>query len=380
MSTTVTETETETQPNHTLSMRGQPYEQDDDNISQESYSTVIGSSQAEPGHSSQDTSQKKDKSQEIHDSDADEEEPSPCGRCRKMVVRGDEALMCEICSRWFHIKCEKVTKGQYKNQASKSKSNFHWYCDGCDIVQSGLIREMTLLKIEQAQFKKRLEELEEKKVDKEEMQREVDKKANKEDVEKLEQRVTEIEGKQAASTGSSFVNEGASCSKSSEEHTEEVIKEIKEQDERKRNIVLFNLPESTTGDINDKAKHDKEEMKQLAKQCKVQISKDEMTRAVRLGKKQGDKPRPLLIELSKSSEDKKKMLFKNLRLLKDAPEKFKRVSVQNDLTEKQRKREKELREEAKKNEAETSGEATFKVRGPPWARKIVKVEKPRGNQ
>ena len=369
MSTTITETET--QSNHTVSMRGQPYEQEDDNISQESFGTVVGSSQPEPAHSSQDTKLNKDKSQEIHDSDADEEELSPCGRCRKMVVRGDEALMCEICSQWFHIKCEKVTKAQYKNQTSKTKSNFHWFCDSCDIVQSGLLREMTLMKAEQAKFKKRLDNLEESKVNKEDLTKEMDKKADKADVENLEQRVTAVEDKQTAS-----VNEGASCSKSSGDDAEEVIREIKEQEERKLNILFFNLPEHKSGDMADKIKHDKEEVKQLAKHCKVAISKDEISNVKRLGK-QGEKPRPLLIQVS--SPEKKRLLFKNLRLLQEAPDKFKRVSVQNDLTEKQRKREKELRDEAKKKETEASGEVTFKVRGPPWARKIVKVDKPKKN-
>ncbi len=36
------------------------------------------------------------------------------------------------------------------------------------------------------------------------------------------------------------------------------------------------------------------------------------------------------------------------------------MSVKHDLTEKQRKREKELRDDAKKKEAESSGEAAFK--------------------
>ncbi len=71
------------------------------------------------------------------------------------------------------------------------------------------------------------------------------------------------------------------------------------------------------------------------------------------------------------------MLFKNLNLLQNAPDKYQKMSVKNDLTEKQRKREKELREEAKKKENEASGEASFRVRGPPWARKIVKVDKPK---
>ncbi len=206
---------------------------------------MVDNSQPGAGQSSESPSHpdaKNLKEQRGSDTDEeDEEEPSPCGRCRKMVVRGDEALMCEICSRWFHIKCEKITKAQYKNQSSKTKSNFHWFCDGCDIVQSGLIREMTLLKVDQTKINKRLEELEANKVNKEDLQEEMDKKADKENVQKLEQRIDNMEGKHAASVVSGSVNEGASCSKSQEEYTEEVIKEIKEQEERMPNLLFFQL-------------------------------------------------------------------------------------------------------------------------------------------
>ena len=373
MSTTITETKTRTRAN-SLSLRAEQYESDEDNKSQESFSTVVEatSSNSEGASPSQNVKQNKEQeaAKQNENSDTDEEDPSPCGRCRKLVVRGDEAVMCEICSQWYHIKCEKITKTQYKNQASKSK-NFHWYCDACDIVHSGIIREVTLVKVQQAKFNQRLEELEKNKVSKEELQEEMEKKADKEEVDRLEKRVSSMEGKQAAS-GSNVVNEGASCSKSPEEQAEEVIKEIKDQEERKPNILVFNVPESNSSDSADSTKHDKEEVKQLAKQCKVPISKDEMISARRLGKK-GSNPRPLLIQFA--NDEKKKMLFKNLKLLQNAPDKYRKMSVKNDLTEKQRKREKELREEAKKMENESSGESSFKVRGPPWARKIVKVEK-----
>ncbi len=310
MSTTQTVTEAPSAQANSLTLRSQSSEHDDDTVSQESYSTVAGTVPA-PGPSPDSQDKKKE------ENDSDEEEPSPCGRCRKMVVRGDEALMCEICSRWFHIKCEKISKTQYKNQASKSK-NFHWYCDGCDIVHSGIIREVTLLKVDQNKFKKRLEELEETKVSKDDLQREMEKKADKEEVEKLEQRITTMEGKQGTSGESSAVNEGASCSKTPEEQAEEVIKEIKDQEERMLNALLFNVPEDKASNEADRIKHDKEEVKHLAKHCKVNISKDEITKVVRLGKKQDNKPRPLLIQIS--TPEKKRMLFKNLRLLQEAPQ------------------------------------------------------------
>ncbi len=384
MSTTITETktrenslalrsdqqneETEIKEN-SLAIGSQSQDNEDDNKSQESFSTVV--SQAGTSQTDQHARQKKNKeSEQIQDSDVDEEDPSPCGRCRKLVVRGDEALQCEICEQWFHIKCERVTKGQYKQQTAKSKSNFHWYCDTCDIIQTGVLRQVTLLNAEHAQFKKRLLELEQTKANKEDVQKEMEKKADKEDMEKLEKRVTTLEGNQEVLGN----QDDQRPSTSGVNQAKEVIKEIKDQEERKLNVIIFNLAEVPGQDNQEQIKHDKEEVKEVGKICQANIKKDDITKAKRLGKKNnGGKPRPLLITIN--NEEKKTALFTNLKKLQSAPEKYKKISVQHDLTPKQRADEKALREEAKKMQAEMSGEGRFLVRGPPWARKIIKVDK-----
>ncbi len=366
MSTIVTETEVKA---NSLSLRSQSNEQEEDNVSQESYSTVTGAVQSGPSSNSQETQQNRDHVVKASDdSDADEEPPSPCGRCRKMVVRGDEALMCEICENWFHIKCERVTKPQYKQQVAKGKSNFHWFCDTCDILQSGVIKQMTLLKAEHSRFKERLDEIEECKASKEDLKAVEEKKADKDDMKNLEQRVTTLEGNQ----GTSGIQSNHGPSTSGTDQAKEVIKEIKAQEERKLNVIIFNLAEGPGQDNQDKVKHDKEEVKEIGKICQASIKKDDITMAKRLGKKtDGSNPRPLLITLS--NDEKKKALFMNLKKLQTAPDKYKKISVRHDLTPKQQEDEKALREEAKKMEAELSGKEKCLVRGPPWARKIVKV-------
>ena len=370
MSTTQTIVEATSDHANSLTMRSQSNEQEDDTVSQESYSTVAGT--FSPSGSGPDSQQAKQKKEDVankkDDSDADEEDPSPCGRCRKMVIRGDEALTCDICEQWFHIKCERVTKTQYKQQATKGKSNFHWFCDTCNIIQSGVIKQLTILKTEHSQLKERIDNLEETKASKEELQNEIEKKADKEDTKKLEQRVTTLEEKQGSTGVPNQESQGPSTSGTNQ--AEEVIKEIKEQDERKLNVIIFNLAESSGEDNQDK--HDKEEVKEIGKICQANIKKDDITGSRRLGKKNdGGKPRPLLITLI--NEEKKKALFINLKKLQTAPDKYKKISVRHDLTPKQQENEKALREEAKKMEAELSGKEKCLVRGPPWARKIVKV-------
>ena len=203
------------------------------------------------------------------------------------------------------------------------------------------------------------------------LEEKIEKKADLEEVKEIENRVTTLEGK--VNKIQENPTEPQPSTSSGQGNASDVIKEIKDQEERKRNLIFFNVPESKASDINDRAKHDKEEVKEISKICQATIKKDEMTRAIRLGKKpNGDKPRPLLIEVT--SDEKKPALFKNLTKLQNAPEKYRSISVKNDLTPKQREQEKALREEAKKKEDEASGEAKFKVRGPPWDRRVVKIE------
>jgi hypothetical protein len=49
------------------------------------------------------------------------------------------------------------------------------------------------------------------------------------------------------------------------------------------------------------------------------------------------------------------------------------VRIGNDLTRTEREEEKKLYEKSKKLQEADSGEHRYRVRGPPWARKIVKV-------
>ena len=61
---------------------------------------------------------------------------SPCGKCSKLVKNEDSAMQCEICEKWFHIKCQNTTIAEYNyikgGSKNKSLSKMHWYCHTCD--------------------------------------------------------------------------------------------------------------------------------------------------------------------------------------------------------------------------------------------------------
>ncbi len=105
----------------------------------------------------------------------------------------------------------------------------------------------------------------------------------------------------------------------------------------------------------------------------LELGKKNTDKIIRLGKRDPEKNRPMKVIL-KDKEDKPRIMTR-LRKLKDAEEKFKNISVTHDLSQEERDHIKEKVEEAKDKEKNFSegGLYIFRVRGPPWNPRIVKM-------
>ena len=80
----------------------------------------------------------------------------------------------------------------------------------------------------------------------------------------------------------------------------------------------------------------------------------DINEVIRLGKKTQDgKPRPMKVIMK--NPERKVRLFKKLWKLRDATESYRGLSIQNDLTKKEREEEKKLLDEARVNEALDGG-------------------------
>ena len=77
--------------------------------------------------------------------------------------------------------------------------------------------------------------------------------------------------------------------------------------------------------------------------------------------------------------NKKMELFKRISNLRDPEDKYKCISIQDDLTKKEREEGRKLLEEARTKEINDEGKWVHRVRGPPWARTIVRF-KPRRDE
>ena len=111
-----------------------------------------------------------------------------------------------------------------------------------------------------------------------------------------------------------------------------IVEEINERECRKKNLIIFNFPETSAFDH----KAETNTFTNFCKSVKVKI-----TKLVRLGKKLDDKIRPLLIGLD--SEDNKRTIFTNSSCLKSIEE-FSDVYISPDLTRIEREKQKKPRE------------------------------------
>ena len=106
------------------------------------------------------------------------------------------------------------------------------------------------------------------------------------------------------------------------------------------------------------------------------MEEDDVINIFRLGQRgeDADATRPLLVQLA--SYTYKNYIMESLYRLRHAPQKFKGVVISHDLTRAERDARKIKVDEAQAMEqADTSGEYWYRVRGNPGQLRIVKIRK-----
>ena len=160
----------------------------------------------------------------------------------------------------------------------------------------------------------------------------------------------------------------------------EELEEEKDVEGRKTNIILYRVPEDRTDDFTTRNNKDKAFVTDLL-DCvfDTKCQQGDIAKLYRLGRwsPDGSVARPLLVGFSQI--DMKIKVMSNLRLLKEADQRFKGVNISNDLTPKQREEIKKLVADAKKEHLENSTEDEenfrFLVVGQGHRKRVTKVRK-----
>ena len=79
--------------------------------------------------------------------------------------------------------------------------------------------------------------------------------------------------------------------------------EERERQNRRKNIIVFGLPESDKPEVETKREEDNQKMVGLCRNiCKIDITSTDLRRAVRLGKAKENNERPLLIAMHEETK------------------------------------------------------------------------------
>lgn len=253
--------------------------------------------------------------------------------CGKTITHKESSIMCEACGEWYHANCQGLCKGAFE---ALDKYDLFWICIGC---KARLTDTLNLGK----RFVTGIAE------------------AEKNIVQRVNQVRTQITADLEEKLESSLKKMEGKVSKQMNENSDALKKTVKAQElesrtDRSRNLILCNVPEVDSEDMQQRKEHDANQLKDIVKvlvgdvQCKVE-------KLFRLGKKTeqaaGDtegaedgriidrRPRLLLVKFEKKEDAD--LLYQNRFSLKDKG--YPSTYINRDLSLDERKRQKELRDE-----------------------------------
>ena len=251
-----------------------------------------------------------------------------------------ELLECEFCDDHFCISCLDISSEEYIILAKRQ--DIHWYCPQCEANVMVSIRADKDIAQKCADYFQLLDQ----KLST--LTSRVDEKASKIDFLSLEK---QCEAQfQNISTRLSKVDEmlalklGDSLSATKipvpviqtpvhSDHIESNILEIQNREKRKKNLIVFNLAESSSESLDDRKKDDENAIDELlTSQVGVVTSIEKVTR---LGSRNStsDKPRPVCVSVASEQDKWKKLRSANGNSLSFSKnETLRKVFIRKDLT------------------------------------------------
>ena len=178
-----------------------------------------------------------------------------CGVCSVEVQEQEDALSCDLCKTWFHRDCMRYNKSTYK--AIQQCSEVKWFCKSCGPKTEETMKVMNSVLTRMEGLERKNAELEKRMI---RMENNEDKLRDRiEDLEKTNFDIgkftdvanvstVDVSGLQTQSTNK--INE--KNDKTIDERIQNGIQELKENESRKKNIIVTNIPEFDTHVEDDK--------------------------------------------------------------------------------------------------------------------------------
>jgi len=155
--------------------------------------------------------------------------------------------------------------------------------------------------------------------------------------------------------------------------------EDRDTESRKRNIVIYRVPEKTTQNVSERKANGESYVRDLLDAVfNIKLEKEDVEKLYRLRQWSEGKARPLLIGFKNS--ELKQTIMANLGNLKQQHiARFRGISISHDLHPKERKEIKSMLQKAKDEHLDDDSESAenfwFKVVGKSQRKKVLKIRK-----
>ena len=258
--------------------------------------------------------------------------PDICNVCSNSVVEGENALECEKCFHWWHSNCINMSDAEY-NIARKFKL-LRFICPVCDSKENNQAQGNNDQGADK-DLKKQLAQL-----------------TNM--LQNVLERLTKMESR---GTGPNQQDLDKKIEDMVEAKIQDALEEQRAKESKKLNLIIVNLRESASANLQEAKEDDKKATEELIKEI---LPEDdiEIQNPIRLGKRQlGNKPR--LLKISVSDEKTKWNIIKNSQKLNQNGRRQHKIYINPDQTQKEREEYKKLKEELDRRTKE--GEPHLKI-------------------
>ena len=282
-----------------------------------------------------------------------------CIGCDRKINPQTDSLQCHNCDAWWHSRCAKIPKDDYKFLTENPLTSVKWFCERCrskksyektdehtskcdakiDNITKVIQTMQTQLNTVQTQMTTILDL-----VNKKEARPDTDIMENIES--KLNAHMEEMAKDQKERSEKSETKMQA--------HMEEMFKEQKEINEKRNNFIVYNMSENEENDEEKQKKDDISTLREILQVVLPSTSTRDITlneaTVQRCGIKKKDKTRPVRVKLEENSMKGK--IFVNSWKLKEKEE-FKRIGISNDKTYKELMKDRELRAKLQEKKDQT---------------------------
>lgn len=225
-----------------------------------------------------------------------------CFRCKKDVEEDKTSFRCDGCKRLLHISCANVTSTEIRClQLASETRKLKFFCNECEKGFSiiPMLKDMV-----------------------EDLRVEVDK------LKETNKQILEDRDKQIVTLNKEI--EQLKQEKDPSYSWQDVLDELNERMNRVNNVIVYNVPESTSASLTERIENDKIEIQKVFNIVEKEELTNDMVKVIRIGRAGGDRPRP--VKLVFSNNNAVKDILKNKKRLHNSP-----FKISSDLTKMQRK-------------------------------------------